>query len=110
MVLRLYLARARSGQQIGAAELQSNASALKQTDWPFPVVELFLGRRTAAATLAAATKPDQRCEAQYYIGEWSLLRDDRTAALSALQAAADTCPKDFDEYLLAQSELKHLGR
>jgi lipoprotein NlpI len=98
VVLRLYLARARSGLQTGATELQSNASALKQSDWPFPVVELFLGRRTATATLAAATKPDERCEAQYYIGEWYLLHDDKTCAPPALEAAADTCPKNFDEY------------
>jgi hypothetical protein len=78
--------------------LQSNASALKQSDWPFPAVELFLGRRTATATLAAATKPDERCEAQYYIGEWYLLHDDKTCAPPALEAAAGPCPKNFDEY------------
>ena len=69
------------------------------------MVELFLGRRTATATLAAASKPDERCEAQYYIGEWYLLHDDKTAAPPALEAAADTCPKNFDEYQLAQAEL-----
>ena len=100
----------RPGLQTGATELQSNASALTQSDWPFPVVELFLGRRTATATLAAATKPDERCEAQYYIGEWYLLHDDKTAAPPALEAAADTCPKNFDEYQLVQAELRHLGR
>jgi tetratricopeptide (TPR) repeat protein len=109
-ILRLYLARARSGQPSGAAELESSAAALKQPDWPFPVVELFLGRKTAAETLAAATTPDQRCEAQYYIGEWYLQRGEKTAALPALQAAADTCPKAFDEFQLAQFELRRFGR
>jgi lipoprotein NlpI len=109
-MLWLYLARARAGQPNGAAELQSNASTLKPADWPFPVVELFLGRRTAAATLAAASKPDDRCEAQYYVGAWYLLHDDKSAALPALKAAASTCPKDFNEYRLAQAELKRLGQ
>jgi hypothetical protein len=39
-----------------------------------------------------------------------LPRDEESAALSALQAAVDACTKEFDEYLLAQSELKHLER
>jgi hypothetical protein len=48
--------------------------------------------------LAAATKPDERCEAQFYLGEWYLLRGDRAAAAAALQLAVDTCPKPFYEY------------
>lgn len=109
-ILQLFLARARSGQPGGAAELQTGAAALKQPDWPFPVVELFLGRKTAVETLGTAATPDQRCQAQYYIGEWYLLRGETTAARPALQAAADTCPKSFDEYQLAQFELKRLGQ
>jgi hypothetical protein len=49
-------------------------------DWPYPVVELFLGHLTLDATLAAATKPDQRCEGQFYVGEWHLSRGDLQAA------------------------------
>jgi lipoprotein NlpI len=109
-VLWLYLARARSGPQIAAAELETNAKKLKQPGWPYPVVELFLGRRTPEATVAAATKPDDRCEAQFYIGEWRLLRGNRPAAIVALKAAAETCPKTFIEYKFAQAELQRLGR
>ncbi len=50
----LYLARARSGAQIAAAELETNGKKLKQPGWPYPVVQLFLGRRTPEATLALA--------------------------------------------------------
>jgi lipoprotein NlpI len=110
MALRLYLARARSEPQAGVVELQSNAAVLKQTDWPAPVVALFLGRKSAAETLATANKPGERCEAQFYVGEWYLLHGAKAAAQPALQAAADTCPKTFDEYQLAQFELKHFGQ
>jgi lipoprotein NlpI len=107
-VLWLYLARARSGPQIAAAGLETNAKKLKQPDWPYPVVELFLGRRTPEATFAAAS--DDRCEAQFYIGEWHLLRGNRPAAMVALKAAVETCPKAFIEYKFAQAELQRLGR
>ncbi|MGC2221000.1 MAG: tetratricopeptide repeat protein [Methylocella sp.] len=93
-VLCLYLARTRLGDQTAAAELETNAKKLKQTNWPYPLVELFLGRLTPETTLAAATKPDDRCEAQFYVGEWRLLRGDRPAANVALKAAEDTYPTD----------------
>jgi lipoprotein NlpI len=109
-VLWLYLARARSGPKIAAAELETNGKKLKQPGWPYPVVELYLGRRMPEATLAAATKPDDRCEAQFYIGEWRLLRGNRPAAIVALKAAAETCPKTFVEYKFARAELHRLGR
>jgi lipoprotein NlpI len=83
---------------------------LKPSDWPYAVVELFLGQRTAEATLAAPGKPDERCEAQFYIGEWQLLRADRPAAIESLRTAASTCPKDFVEFMDAQAELKRLGQ
>jgi hypothetical protein len=65
------------------------------------VFELYLGRRDPAATLAAAQKPEERCEAQFYVGEWQLLQGDR--------AVVGTCPKSFIEYTGAQAELRRLG-
>ena len=108
--LWLFIARTRAGDQTAAAELATNARALKPTDWPYAVVELYLGRRTLEATLAAPTKPDDRCEAQFYVGEWQLLRAERAAAIEALRTAAQTCPKDFVEFADAQAELKRLGQ
>jgi lipoprotein NlpI len=108
--LWLYLARTRAGDQSAAAELASNARQLTPSDWPYAVVELYLGQRTPEATLAAPTKPDDRCEAQFYIGEWQLLRSDRPAAIESLKTAASTCPKDFVEATDAQAELKRLGQ
>jgi len=61
------------------------------------------------ATPDAAGKPDERCEAQLYIGEWHLLRGNGAEAKPALQAAVDTCPKDFIEYVAAVAELKRLN-
>jgi lipoprotein NlpI len=106
--LWLYLARTRSGAQTAAAELETNAKNLKQPDWPFPVVELFLGRQTPETTLAAATKSDEQCQAQFYVGEWHLLQGDRPAGKKVLQAAVDSCPKTLMEYTVARAELQQL--
>jgi tetratricopeptide (TPR) repeat protein len=106
----LYLARARAGEQSAVAELETNAARLKPAEWPYPVAELYLGRRTAADTLAAPGKPGDRCEAEFYVGEWHLLKSDAGAARAALKRAADTCPPTFIESLGAQAELRRLGR
>jgi len=106
--LALYLARRRSGAPTAAAELEIRSKNLKQPNWPYPVVELFLGRRTPEATLAAATKLGDRCEAQFYVSEWRLLRGDRSAAKAALKDTVTTCPKTLPEYELARAELERL--
>jgi tetratricopeptide (TPR) repeat protein len=104
----LYLARARTGAHNAAAELKSNEKKLKHPDWPYPVVELFLGRRTPEATLAAPTTPDNHCEAEFFVGEWQLVRGDHPKAIDSLEAAVDTCPKTFVEFDFARAELKRL--
>jgi tetratricopeptide (TPR) repeat protein len=106
----LYLARARAGDHSAVAELETNAARLKPAEWPYPIAELYLGRRTAADTLAAPSKPGDRCEAEFYVGEWHLLKGDAAAARAALKRAADTCPGTFIESLGAQAELRRLGR
>ncbi len=108
--LWLFIARSRAGDQSAAAELAANAKQLKATEWPYAVVELFLGQRTAEATLAAPAKPDERCEAQFYIGAWQLLQSDRAAGIESLRTAATTCPKDFVEFMDAQAELRRIGQ
>jgi tetratricopeptide (TPR) repeat protein len=108
-MLLLYLARARDGRKDARDELAGATSKLNKADWPYPVVELFLGKKTPPALEGAAAKPEQRCEAQFYIGEWQLTRDAKPAAQKALQAAVDSCPKDFVEYHGAVEELKRLN-
>src|SRR5205807_330489 len=107
-VLWLYLARVWAHEQDADADLESRAAKLKATEWPYPVVELYLGRRSPEETLMASSKPDERCEAEFYIGEWQLLLDDRTAAIESLRAAANTCPRSFIEFTSARAELRLL--
>jgi tetratricopeptide (TPR) repeat protein len=107
-VLWLYIARKRTGVETAAAELEANAKGLKRFDWPYPIIELFLGRRTAQTVLSAATKSDEKCQANLHVGELSLLRGEHPAAKKALRAAADLCPKNLVEYAIARAELERL--
>ena len=103
-----FLVRTRLGED-GAAELAANAARLTSTEWPYPILELLLGKRSPEDTLAAAATANERCEAGFYVGEWYLARDDRAKARPLLQRAVDTCPKSFGEYFAAVAELKRLG-
>ena len=54
-------------------------------------------------------KPEELCEAWFYIGEWQLLQGDRAAAKHRFEEAVGSCPKAFIEYTGAQAELRRLG-
>ena len=53
-VIWRYLARERGGEN-GTAELKANAARLKREEWPYPIIELYLGGRSPAAALSAST-------------------------------------------------------
>jgi hypothetical protein len=89
-------------------DIYAASAGLKPVECPFPVIELFLDRRTSADMVAAAIKPTEQSEAQYYLGQWHLLRDDRAASIEALRKAVETCPKNFIEFAGAVAELKRL--
>jgi tetratricopeptide (TPR) repeat protein len=82
-MLFLFLARSRFGET-ATPELEANAGRLKTKEWPYAVIELYLGRQQPDTTLGMAGKVE-RCQAQFYIGEWDLLRDDPTEAAAALR-------------------------
>ena len=109
-MLWLYLAETRRGAKNARGDLQKSAAALKPDEWPFAVVELYLGRRSPAAMIAAGQTPAERCEAQFYLGQWQLLQQKRADAIRALRTAAETCPRDYNEYAGALAELKRLGQ
>ena len=112
-VLRLYIARSRAGLEAGAnAELTKLAGDLKPSkNWPRAVIEFYLGERSAESMVAAAgDNVERRCDAQFYLGEWQLIRNRRAEAADALRAAAaEGCPKYLFEYVGAQVDLKRIG-
>jgi tetratricopeptide (TPR) repeat protein len=91
--------------------LAEAAKQLDMTAWPAPVVREFLGELNSAQTLAAAVDNDpktrlgQTCEANFYGGEFALLKKNRQEALRLLQLAARDCPRSFIESAAAIAEL-----
>jgi len=107
-MLWAYLAAARSDATRAKESLPASAANANPA-WPHPVLELLAGASTVEATMAAAQSPSQRCEAQFYAGEWKLLQGDRAGATAAFKAALDACPKSFIEYKGARAELRRLS-
>jgi hypothetical protein len=91
--------------------------ALFMTILPFCSPSLDRAVRARREHLAAqynsvvqtATNEDQRCEVQFYLGEWDLLHERRAEAASELREAVDSCPKNLVEYTGAVAEVKRLG-
>ena len=90
------------------------AEATKQLDmtvWPAAIIRHFLGGLNAAQTLEAAFDSDpksrlgQTCEANFYAGEFALLKKDKKEAQRLLQLAAKDCPRGFIESTGAIAEL-----
>jgi tetratricopeptide (TPR) repeat protein len=105
--LWLFLARARAGED-GTIELTVNTRRAKMKDWPAPVIDLYLGRRSIKEMRAAAQNPAQGCDAAFFGGEWKILRGNAREAKLLLQAAARNCAKTTKESSAATAELKRM--
>jgi lipoprotein NlpI len=90
------------------------AEAVKQLDmtvWPAPVIRHLLGEINAEQTFGAAfdtdprTKQAQTCEANFYSGEFALIKKNKKEAQRLLKVAADDCPPSFVESTAAIAEV-----
>ena len=112
-VLWLELSRARGG----ALDPKTGEQDMRQLDssaWPAPLIKMFVGEARAEDMAAAAARGDsgkianQQCEADFYVAEWWLARNDTVSARPLLETASQTCPKNFVEYGEARFELSTL--
>jgi lipoprotein NlpI len=93
------------------SHLADTAKQLDMTAWPAPVIRQFLGELSAAQTIAAASDEDpkkqvaQTCEANFYSGEFALLKKNRPEATRLFKLAAKDCPPTFIESTAAVAEL-----
>jgi lipoprotein NlpI len=114
--LWLYLARKGAGAAEAEELLDSETRASRSSGWPGPVIVLYLGRTDVDSVFAASTDTDarrqreQRCEANFYVAHWHLLRGDSARALPLLREAQSGCPRDFLEHEGAAAELRRLQK
>jgi len=109
----LYLARARNGTD-GKPELTANTQNIDVTKWPAPAVALYRGIQAPdgfvalAANSDANTQINQMCEANFYLGQWYLLKGKQAQARSHFTAARDACPPHWFQYGGAVAELARM--
>ncbi len=109
----LYLARAR-GNSDGKTELTLNTNGMDVKKWPASVVALYLGKADSNAVTSQAADPDlkkhkeQLCEADFFLGEWHLLRNGKQQARTFFTKAHNDCPKNSYQYWSTISELQRL--
>jgi lipoprotein NlpI len=83
------------------------------TEWPAPLVQMFLGQTTPTSVAAAAEilgrkRPILTCEANFFSGEFALREGDKNEAERLFRLSIN-CPVDFAERYAAIAELKALG-
>lgn len=109
-VIWLYLSRVKAGAD-GKDELKTNIAGLDLSEWPGPLIQLYLGQNTPDDAFQAADgDSDQKCEYSFYVGEYRALRGERPEAITLFRSASDACPKDFIEYIPSLIELKDLEK
>lgn len=111
-MLWVSIAAQRGGKPSPLAIQMPNAGAREQ--WPIPVAELYTGSMTPEQVMQRAEANNPRahlmlqCEAQFYLGEYYLIKGDKEKARSHFNAAIDTGITDFMEYDWAVRELEML--
>ena len=91
------------------SELSNATKTLDMMAWPAPIVRLYLGQTTPAEVMAAASDKYDRCQASFFIGELSLGGGLKDEARRQFTQVVNDCPRDFDEWIAANAELRALG-
>lgn len=77
--------------------------------WPGPLLDLYAGRASPDDVQRIASRnPNQKCEADFYIGEWQLSRGNAAGATGLLRAAEAECPHDYIAFDAARRELRRV--
>jgi tetratricopeptide (TPR) repeat protein len=117
--LFIWLDRVRGGESAEAnRELVAYLGTRRNmpvADWTSNIGRFFLDQISESDFLGGVTSLDvekgraQHCEAWYYAGMKRLLAGDKKTAAVYFDKCLGTQERNFDEYILAQAELKSLG-
>ena len=112
-VIWLYLAQVRAGQG-WHTDLRDNAQRLDLSDWPGPVVRMFLDELDVRAILEMAganetrEEKERRAEAYFYAGQYQLLAGHTDKAAAYFREVVKTGVTKFIEYAGAKAELRRI--
>lgn len=114
-VLWAYLAAARAGDPEATKSLATRAEALDLSDWPGPLIEVFLGRRKPESVSAAEApegweRTGRQVEIDFYLAQHDLLAGDDAVAAKRLRTARDLDVPEYIETRAAVAELARLGK
>jgi len=107
------IVRQRAGLSSVLAETVTNAD---MTNWPAPILRLFVGQLTSAEVLVVASDFDSRgskvalCEANFYSAMFALRQRREEEARKLYKTAADLCRSGSIEWYAANAELRQLDR
>ncbi|HUO97725.1 MAG TPA: hypothetical protein VMU01_03610 [Rhizomicrobium sp.] len=107
-----YAMSAERAGTLDQAKLNDLVSNIDQSGWPRPILDYYRNRLTESRVYEKAADSDatianqQKCEADFYVGEWHLARKEPDAGMKLIHAAFGECPHNFMEYYAADRELK----
>jgi tetratricopeptide (TPR) repeat protein len=101
-------------QTFDAAALAAALGKYNSNEWPGPLLDFFRGLRSETQVYREADSwrsdraRNQACEADFYLGEWSLAHGDADGAKAKLTRAAEKCPDGYIEKNSAKTELERM--
>jgi len=104
----IYMLEARDDNARATSGFARRVKEIGAKVWPYPVASFYLGQVSAEALDAAAADNNQKCEANFYVGEWHLLKGDIASARKRFEQASGGCPPSLIERDMAEIEAKRL--
>lgn len=105
-----YLSNKRA-DKMDSSNLEAYLKEVVENKWPIPVIQLFMGNISVKECERKAAHSDkqkdleQRCEANFYIGQFFLLKGEKSNAKECFKECISTKIIDFYEYKGAMAEL-----
>ena len=105
----IYMLEARGDSTKAAAAFARRVQEIEARVWPYPVASFYLGQVSVEELETAAADDAQKCEADFYVGEWHLMKGDVASARKRF-AQASGCPRNLIERDMAAIEESRLPR
>jgi tetratricopeptide (TPR) repeat protein len=104
----IYMLEARDDNAKATSGFERRVKEIEARVWPYPVASFYLGQVSVEDLDVAAADNDQKCEANFYVGEWHLLKGDVASARKRFEQAFGGCSPNLIERDMAEIEAKRL--